>query len=417
MRRKKLTIFSPTHFLRLVSIDNLRDFFNAHPISKRITINWNIDKNDLPNKINAAITKLIEVTATSDSSDSESISISHDINLWHDDLLRVHLLANDLAINEFYLACSEDKEVLEAFSSRDLREKAMWIFHARDKLFRDVELNLAFLAKTNGKFWKKHRIESELQISDERSKLENFSCEVAKLFEKSGGGKSTHVERSTHRSNGSIQVTIFVEGPITAFAHFTKNKFNRVTTRIALETALVYHPATGIIESVIKGGAKNHQALLQLLGKFVIGKEIEPKEIEKTRFKLNELRNGLETFEDLSRFGIEKIRLRRAQFRPRSSTGIAIRVEASPEQGQDDAIELAHKTLQYQHSLATEYNLDGATILIYKAPTESQKSKRFSFDLYSSGSSTIKNLSEKNQSTANAVLQALNVIEPEEAII
>jgi len=37
-----------------------------------------------------------------------------------------------------------------------------------------------------------------------------------------------------------VQLTIYVEGPITALAHFTENKFNRQTTRIALETAVVY---------------------------------------------------------------------------------------------------------------------------------------------------------------------------------
>ena len=130
-----------------------------------------------------------------------------------------------------------------------------------------------------------------------------------------------------------------------------------------------------------------------------------------------ELRDGLEAFDDLSHFGVEKIRLRRAQFRPRGSTGIAIRIEASAEQDQDDAIELARKSLKIRHSFETEYNLDGASVLVYLAPVDGQKPKRFSFDVYSTGSSTIKNLSEKNQPIANAVLQSLNVIEAEEATV
>jgi hypothetical protein len=151
--------------------------------------------------------------------------------------------------------------------------------------------------------------------------------------------------------------------------------------------------------------------VLQLFGKHVVGREIKPEEIEKTRFKLNELREGLETFDDLSTYGVEKIRLRRAQFRPRGSTGTSIRIEASPEQDENDAIELARKTLNVRHSFETEYNLDGASMIVYLAPVNGQKPKRFSFDVYATGSSTIKNLSEKNQPIANAILQSLNVIE------
>ncbi len=77
-------------------------------------------------------------------------AIADDLNLWHDDLRRVHLLTNDLAVNEFHLGCANDTEALTAFDGRDKREKALWVFHARDKLFRDVELHLAFQAKAMG---------------------------------------------------------------------------------------------------------------------------------------------------------------------------------------------------------------------------------------------------------------------------
>lgn len=412
-----MKIFSPAHFLRHVSMPTLREFTDAHPIAPRLTIDWNSPPETLPAMVNAAIEALHASMGADGMSDEEMSALGQDLHLWHDDLRRVHLLSNDLASNEFHTACAADQEALDAFASRDPREQALWVFHARDHLFRDVELHLAFQAKANGKYWKKHRIEAGLDLTNEREKLEAFSHEVAKLFEKSGAGKSTHIEQSVHAADGSVQLTIYVEGPITALAHFTENKFNRQTTRIALETAVVYQPATGVIESVVKGGSKNHQTVLQLFGKHVVGREIQPEEIEKTRFKLNELREGLETFDDLSSLGVEKIRLRRAQFRPRGSTGIAIRIEASAEQDQDDAIELARKTLKIQHSFETEYNLDGASVIVYLAPVDGQKPKRFSFDLYSTGSSTIKNLSEKNQPIANAVLQSLNVIEAEETAV
>ena len=162
------------------------------------------------------------------------------------------------------------------------------------------------------------------------------------------------------------------------------------------------------------GGAKNHTAVLELLGKHVVCQEITPKEIEKTRFRLNELRNGLETFEDLSIHGVEKVRLRRARFKPVNTTGISLTVEASADPDQEDAITLAQRTLAIQHSLEAEYHLDLASFVVRLFPEGGRKPKQFSFEVSSAGSSTIKNQSPKNQAIANAVLQSLNVIEPEE---
>jgi hypothetical protein len=410
-----LKIFNPAHFLRHVSMPTLRDFTDAHPVAARLNIDWDGPADGLPAAVNAAIEALQAAVDADGLTEAEATAIGQDLQLWHDDLRRVHLLSNDLASNEFHMACADDPEALEAFASRDAREKALWVFHAREQLFRDVELYLAFQAKANGKYWKKHRIEAGLDLTHERDRLEAFSHEVAKLFEKSGGGKSTHIERSIHASDGSIQLTIYVEGPITALAHFTDNQFNRVTTRIALETAVVYQPSTGVIESVVKGGSKNHQTVLQLFGRHVVGRDIQPEEIEKAPFRLSELRGGLAHFDDLSPLGVEKVRLRRVQLRPRGSTGIVIRFEASPDQNQADAIELARQSLKVLHAFEAEYTLDGASVLVYLAPVDGHKAKRFSFDVYASGSSTIKNLSETNQPIANAVLQSLNVIEPEEA--
>ena len=412
-----MKIFSLAHFLRHVSMPMLRAFTNAHPLGPHLSIDWEVTADTLVSKVHAAVEALHASLSNDELSADEASSIEHALRLWQDDLRRVHLLSNDLASNEFHIACAYDQDALSALAIRDTREQAMWIFHERETLFRDVELHLAFQAKANGKSWKKHRIEPGLVLTNDRARLEAFSDAVARLYEKVGGGKSAHIEQSTCASDGSIQFTIYVEGPITAVTHFSEKKFNRVATRIALETALVYQPSTGVIESVVKGGSKNHQAVLQLFGKHVVGREIKPEEIEKTRFKLNELREGLETFDDLSPLGVEKIRLRRAQFKPRASTGIAIRIEASPEVNQEDAIELARKRLMVAHLFEAEYDLDGACVLVYLRALDGQKPKRFSFDVYSTGSSTIKNLSEKNQPIANAILQSLNVIEAEEATV
>lgn len=410
-----MTIFNHAHFLRHISMPTLRQFTDAHPLGHELVIDWEQPEDTLSRLLNEAIiVKQESLSDTSLPSKTREV-LEHNLHLWQDDLRRAHMMSNDLAINEFLAGSLPEQSFISEFANRDNREKSLWVLTYHPQIFRDVELHLAFQAKADGKYWKKHQIQSGLEIPKERDQLEKFSNEVAKLYEKVGGGKSTHIELSRHASDQSIQLTIYVEGPVTAIAHFSENSFTKMTTRIALETALVYQPATGMIESVVKGGAKNHAAVLELFGKHLVGQDIKPEEIEKKRYKLNELRDGmLEPFEDWSTHGIEKVRLRRARFSPKGSTGISFQIEASPDKDKDDAVKLALDTLKIHHSFEAEYNLDGASVVVFMSAEPGQKNKSFSFSLYSSGSSTIKNLSSKNQTIALTVLRALNVIDIDE---
>lgn len=171
---------------------------------------------------------------------------------------------------------------------------------------------------------------------------------------------------------------------------------------------------TGLVETIVKGGAKNHKAVLQLFGKHLVGHEIKPEEIERKRYRLNALRDGLDPFEDWGRYGIRKVRLRRAQFAPMNSSGQHIHFEASESESEPDALALARARLKVSHAFEAEYNLDGATLMVY--PTEKIRRGHFSFNVFSSGSSTIKNLPAKHQPMAQAVLRALNVVDGDEPV-
>ena len=410
-----MKVFNARHFLRHVSMSTLREFTDGHVLGARLLVDWTQHAETLPAAVADAVEALDASLHDPAIDPAERKAIEQDLWLWHDDLRRAHMMSNGLAIQEFRSASADDQAVHDAFASRDEREIALWMMANHDKTFRDAELHIAFQAKTNGKYWKKHRIQPGLDPTRDRAQLETFCHDVAKLYKKDGAGDGIHIEVSERPVDESIQLTIYVEGPVTALAHFAQNHFTRLTTRIALETAIVYHPGSGIVETIVKGGAKNHTAVLQLFGRHVVAQELTPEVIEKKRYKLNALRDGLmEPFENWSTHGVDKVRLRRARFCPSGSTGIAFQVEASPDKDHDDAIQIALHALKVEHSFEAEYNMEGASVIVYTGTSEKGKDQHFSFDLYSSGSSTIKNLSAQNQTIANTVLLALSVIEPDE---
>ncbi len=410
-----MKVFNPRHFLRHISMPTLREFADAHVLAPRLRIDWTVAEETLPSGVCDAVDELWTALAAGGMTAEERKAAEHDLLLWFDDLRRAHLMSNDLAIKEFLSACRADPAVVAAFSSRDVKERALWMLMHQADAFRDAELHLAFLAKTNGRYWKKYRIQAGLDPTRDRLKLEAFAGEVAKLYKKDGYGDSTHIEVSQDRIDGSVQLTLYVEGPITALAHFSDKSFERMTTRIALEAALVYQPSTGLVETVVKGGGKLHLAVLKLFGSHVVDEDIDPQEIEHTVYRLNELRDGVMTpAEDWSIHGVDMVRLRRAQFAPMDSTGIAFGVEASPDKRQPDAMRLARDNFKVNHAFETEYDLASATVIVYTLPGERRR-PHFSFNLHAAGSSTIKNLSPQNQATALAVLRLLDVIDGEEA--
>lgn len=209
-----MKIFNPRHFLRHISMPTLREFTEAHVLHARLKIDWEQPPETLPTQLADAVEALDSSLPNSDLPATEREAIGHDIHIWYDDLRRAHMMSNGLAIKEFQVACNGDAEMEAAFDSRDEREKALWMMAFRDKAFRDAELHIAFQAKTNGKYWKKHRIQPGLDPTRDRAKLEAFCHEVAKLYKKVGAGDGTHIEISERAADGSIQLAIYVEGPV-----------------------------------------------------------------------------------------------------------------------------------------------------------------------------------------------------------
>lgn len=367
-----MKVFNDRHFLRHISAEALKEFTQKHVVGSHLNLDWSDTSDSLAARVSDQV-HAIEQSLETESMDAEvKKNISFDLYHWHEDLKRAYAMSSAYAVNEFQTICALDAEALSVINSREPKEVALWMLAFRDKAFRDAEHFIAFQAKTNGKYWKKYRIPAGLEPSKDRATLDHFARKIAEHYKKSGGGKSAHHELSERARDGSIQLTIYVEGPVAAYAHFEESQFVRITSRVALETAIVYHPQTGIVETVVKGGAKSHAVVLQLFGEHVVGQTLEPEEIEKKRFNLNALRDGmLEPTIDWRRHGVQKVRLRRARFSPRRDPVIAIHVEATPDIEDPDAIQVALKRLHHDGSFEMEYDLDGATLIVYQfqAPT------------------------------------------------
>ena len=408
-----MKIFNPRHFLRYIAIPVLQDFVSVHPLGTYLILDWNlpekIARKALADAVDALQTRLQDdLTLTT----GQKVELEEGLFSWNESLRRARITGTEAGAREFALALTDDAAAIVHLQGLDPREQALWMLAHHEQTFRDIELHLAFRSKTDGQSWKPNKVLADLVPHLDHESLEAFKQDVAALYQKSGAGIGSHIEVSHYGADGSIQFTLYVEGPITAIAQFRKHDFKRIATRVALENALVYHPKSGVVETVVKGGKDNHKKVIALFGKHLVKTELDPQPITPSRFRLGALSDGLlAPKEDWSTQGIQKVRLRRAKFTPADQRSSAIQIEASPEANREDAICVARDKLKVAHSFDSEFEMDRATLMVYTRDQVSSREGHFSFDVYASGSTTIKNLSHRNQQLAQCVMRSLGIVE------
>lgn len=389
-----MKIFNPTHLLRQIPKSSLEEFFRDRGYIEQLAIDWSLADAAVANALGSAL------------ADEKNQDISADI---HHEMQRVFRMANDAGIKAMHNACGVDNELIENFDSAvNNHERALWTLKNREDKFRAAELQLAFQGKANGKLWKKHKIPKGLTLSRTRAELDAFGDAIARLYRKEGAGRKHHVEIHDRHIDGLIQLSFYVEGPKSDSTEFGTDGFLRRPIRPAIETGLLYDPSSGEIESIVTGGVRNHQKVLEIFGEHVLKQKIEPILIEKQTYFLNNLRDGIDLF-DPAALGIEKARLRRGKFCRKDRSGVSFAIESSLEIGAPDAAAIAKTSLRVDASITAEFDLQAVTIIIYRTDPQTGKPSHFSFDCTSAGSSSIKNLSTENANIARAVLDECGV--------
>lgn len=399
-----MKIYNPRHLLNHLTTAVIQDFVVTREYGDAIQVDWSLKDNELRKALDTAIDALggVEEGET----DEDRFRKDDILTRWYFDLDRAFHMSSQAGTLAFLNACQNEEAVVEKFADLNEHEKAFWMLAHREDQFRTAELELIFSDKVRGRSWRRFRMNSGGVVKEDRATLEKFAAEVARIYRRNGAGLRNDIELTKRSLDGRIQLTIYVIGPKTAIPQFSDKGFSHTTVNVTLETALLYSPETGVVESIAKGGKTAHKNILQKFGEIVLGQKIKLEEIEASRYHLENLRDGLETFSDLDSMGIAKVRLRRVRFVPKTATSTSYQVEASADINDPDAIALARQGLKIVHSLKADYDLDTATVMVYrKAPDQGH----FSFDCSVWGTSSIKSLHERHQPLARQLLRELQV--------
>src|SRR5690606_29629666 len=192
---------------------------------------------------------------------------------------------------------------------------------------------------------------------------------------------------------------------------FVEEGMRRRTTRPATNLALVYFPASGIVDTVGRGGAKVHQPLVTLFARHLLKQEVKPEAVKQPMFYLNRLRHGYGLPEDnyLSRaaHGIDRIGLRRAGLRSTKAPVCDFWVGVPADHSEPCALTASSAHLKNHDLFRGPFNIVEALISIYFAPADVGKRGRvLNIDLKQSGISSLQDMGEEDAKLAESLLRA-----------
>ena len=187
--------------------------------------------------------------------------------------------------------------------------------------------------------------------------------------------------------DGTVQVTLFVEGLASNAVGFDQGGLYRRPQRPAIQAAVVYCGRTGTIETVAKGGKPVHEELRKLFAQQLL--RIDPRfdAIRPRRFRLGTLA-GRPTLPTDPADGIEIARVRRLKLLPTSNRPGALVIEGPSDRPDVSAQGLSAHWFQNWDPVDRGFHIVHATISIHFRVIEGRQPRTIHLELGSAGPPT-----------------------------
>jgi hypothetical protein len=337
----------------------------------------------------------------------------------HAELRHVHALANPKGMDAIRNAGEDGTVIHEVFARlRNHAERALWVRVHQPSTFIAAEALLQFDLGVGKRSWKRHTINVSAPVSRAEADLNALAGALSEAYSKRRGPKRRcQVDLCDRYLDGGVQVSVYLEEDPNDPVEFVDDGMRRRTTRPATGLALVYYPASGIVDTVGPGGAKVHQPLITLFARHLLQRNVKPEAVRQPLFDLNRLRYGLNLPEDadfdLAAHGVERIRLRRARLRSTRAPLCDFWVGVPADPSAPCALSASRSQLGDHDLFRGPYNLVEALISVSFTPSAAGKRGRvLNIDLNQAGISNLRDLDEADARLAQRLLRAWGVCEP-----
>ena len=391
--------FSFRHFLRQTPSRTSKAFFDGQGADFGDAVDWRAAEHVIARQIAEAMDRM--------SGEQVAPLISG--------LERAHALSDEHGIRALVNAAEDPEAMLAAFDEAENdQERTLSVLVESPKVFERAEDIRYFDYRVEGSYGRRFRAQQDATVSREPADLENFECAVGAYFRSiDGSGRSCVTEVIDRHADGTVQVTLFVEGLASNAVGFDQRGLYRRPQRPAIQAAIVYCGRTGTIETVAKGGKPIHEELRKLFAQQLL--RIEPRfdGIRPRRFRLSTLA-GRPALPTNPEDGIETARVRRLKLLPTSNRPGAVVIEAPSERPDVSAQGLSADWFQDWDPVARSFHIVQASISVHFRPVDGRRPRTIHLDLTSLGSSNLKRFKQDDRILLERYLEKWQLIEPNE---
>lgn len=398
-----MTAFNPRYLARQVPASTWRSYLISRSIAIPESFDWSAEEKAFSDALIGLF---------------EGLKPAHQVRL-HAELRRVHALSTAKGMDAFLNASDQDSTLREELASlRNDAERALWVLVHWMNTFLTAEVMLQFDLGVGKRSWKRQAIQVSELVSRDPADIEGLQAALsAVLSQRKGPRRACQVDVCDRHLDGGVQVSVYLEDDPNDLVEFVEEGMCRRTTRPVAHLALVYYSDSGLVDSVGRGGAKVHRALVTLFARHLLGQEVRPEAVKQPMFFLNRLRYGLDLPEDSdidpAALGIEHIRLRRARLRSTRAPIGDFWVGASTEPTEPCALGMSRAHLRDRDLFRGPFNLVEALVTVYfRAPGAGKRGRVLNIELKQSGISNLQDMEEGDAKLAERLLRAWRVCQP-----
>ena len=287
-----------TNFVRKTPAASLQTYFNRTGIQLMPAVDWDAPAPDVVRPLLQAVEGLDDSAAARVVNDAE----------------RVTAMADEAGQAAIYSVAQKPDRLDELRNGHD---RALWMFLHDATGFRRAEEVRFTDERRRGRMWDGFIGEPNLTLKRDAGSVEAFKAAIRGWFQ----SNNVHVDIfDRHRSTfegadcALVQATVYREGRPDDFLEFVNGALDRRPRRPVFEAAIIYEPATGVIEVVAKE-RESREDMVRLFARDLLAAEFRQERLPLRKFDLRMLRQPF-AFPTDPGDGIESVRVNHLRLMP-----------------------------------------------------------------------------------------------------
>ncbi|MCW5718668.1 MAG: hypothetical protein KIS68_12640 [Bauldia sp.] len=308
-------------------------------------------------------------------------------------LVRAAALASTKGQTALISSAPDRAALTETFAKfENVQERSLWFLMEHPAAFEIAEMRHFLDHHAERQFARHNTAPPGIAVARERSNVGAFEADVAGHFRRTeGSGLSCRAEFVDREEDGSIQLTLHIQGLPASQIEVIGGNYSRRIAHPTIEAAVSYRLADGHLTTIIRGGAPAHEVLCNSFRANILATTAELAPIKARPFALDGLIQRRAFVPEVTA-GLEAVRLRALRLVERNGGGV-LTIEAPAGKPDVSVYDLATSWFTEGTRVLKKFYVRGATLTFHFLPPAGKaKGRALNVELGWPNSSNLKQL-------------------------